>query len=134
MASIPVDEVIAHLHGVGSEYIVIDSSGNLRLTGGGVATLDIMKRADGQVSLAIKFMFRVFEFRVLQHEWDKALPLLTEKARREEFVAGYNAGYGSTGEGHNAECESPYRTEAEHERDRENAWQYRLGVWLGGKS
>lgn len=31
MASIPFDEVIAHLHGVGSEYIVIDSSeGNPR--------------------------------------------------------------------------------------------------------
>lgn len=73
MPAIPVDEVIAHLHGIGAEYVA--EPGSKRATGGGVATLNIMRTADGYVSVAIKFMFRVFEFRVLQYEWDKAFPL-----------------------------------------------------------
>jgi len=72
MARIPVDEVITHLHGVGTEYITTDKA-TKRVTGGGMATLDIVRRADGQVSVDITFMFRGFEFRVPQQEWDRVM-------------------------------------------------------------
>ncbi len=73
MPRIPVDEVIAHLHGIGAEY-VMEGTDNKRPTGGGVASLDITRTADGYVIVVIRFMFRVFEFRVSQKEWDRALP------------------------------------------------------------
>lgn len=71
MPTIPVDEVIAHLHGIGAEYVT-GAPGNKQATGGGIASLDITRTADGYVCVAIKFMFRVFEFRVSQKEWDHA--------------------------------------------------------------
>jgi len=74
MVRIPVDEVIAHLHGVGTEYIATGTTAK-RVTGGGMATLDIIRRADGQVSVDITFMFRGFEFRVPQQEWDRVIAI-----------------------------------------------------------
>jgi hypothetical protein len=38
-----------------------------------MATLDIIRRADGQVSVDITFMFRGFEFRVPEQEWNRAM-------------------------------------------------------------
>jgi hypothetical protein len=73
MVRIPVDEVIAHLHGVGTEYTGIKTAKHV--TGGGAATLDIMRRADGQVSVAFTFMFRVCEFRVPQQDWDRVMAI-----------------------------------------------------------
>ena len=72
MAKIPVDEVIAHLHGLGTENTVLAPK-NVQVTGGGAATLDITRRADGQVSVYIALLGRGVEFRVPQQEWDRVM-------------------------------------------------------------
>lgn len=121
MAAIPVDELLVHLHGDGSE-LSRDVDGKSRPTGGGSAMLDITRTSDGQVSVSIKFMFRTFEFKVSQKEWDAT----TEETRRVEFFAGYDEGFNSSGEGNNAECRTAENTEATYERGRNAAWKVRL--------
>lgn len=69
MPPVPVEEVIAHIHGAGAEYVM--DGHTKKGTGAGIAALTITRTSDGRVRVTTTFMFRVFEFEMSQQVWDE---------------------------------------------------------------